>query len=147
LCFFASCREGHTQRKDIYNPKTIKENTVKNLIKIAIVSSFLIITCLLIGACGGGTEQLARNQGDVAITVTNNIGGAALAGVLVEVRQTQGSGTFTSVGTTPVSGQLTFTGTAGTNYYFQFSKAGFTTQTDIMRTPQLTSTVPLVVTM
>jgi len=119
---------------------------MKNLIKITTIWSLLIIACLLIGACGGGTEQLARNQGDVAITVTDSTG-APLSGVLVQVRQTQGTGTFTNLGTTPVSGQLTFTGTADTVYYFTFSKAGFTTQTDISRTPQLTSTVTLIVTL
>jgi len=115
---------------------------MKNMLKITALCSLLIIVSLLIGGCGGGTEQLARNQGDVAITVTNS-GSTAISGVLVEVRQTQGTGAFTTVGTTSATGQLTFTGTAGTVYYFQLSKSGLTTQTDIARTPQLTSTVTL----
>ena len=119
---------------------------MKNLIKTATIWSLLIITCLLIGACGGDSEQLVRNQGDVEITVTDS-SGAPLAGVLVEVREVAGGGAFTNVGTTPVSGQLIFTGTAGKDYYFTFSKAGFATQTDILRTPQLTSTVTLIVTL
>jgi len=121
---------------------------MKNVMRIATFWSLLIIACLLIGACGGGgdTEQVIRNQGDVAITVTNS-SGAPLPGVLVQVRETAGTGTFTNVGTTSASGQLTFTGTAGKDYFFTFSLATFTTQTDILRTPQLTTTVHLDVTM
>jgi hypothetical protein len=119
---------------------------MKKIIKTAVLCSLLIVACLLVGACGGGTEQLARNQGDVSITVTNS-SGTPLSGVLIQVRQTASTGSYTNLGTTPASGQLTFTGTADTNYYFTFSKAGSITQTDISRTPQLTSTVDLKVTL
>jgi hypothetical protein len=122
--------------------KSKKENTMKNLMKIASVSVLIIIGGLLLVACGSTTEQLARNQGDVKIAVTNS-SDTPLSGVLVEVRDSAGSGTFTNLGTTSISGQLTFTGTAGKDYYFQFSKTGFTTQTDIQRTPQLNSDVQL----
>lgn len=114
---------------------------MRKKLKITVLLSVLTIVGLLIGACGG-TEQLARNQGDVAITVTDS-NSAPLSGVQVQVRQTAGTGGFTNVGTTDATGKLTFTGTAGTNYFFTFSKTGFTTQTDIERTPQLASTVTL----
>ncbi len=119
---------------------------MKNLIKIATISSLLIIACLLISACGG-TEQLARNQGDVLVTVTNS-SAAPLLGVTVQVRQTAGTGTLTNIGTTNAAGQLTFTGTADTVYFFTFSMAGFTTQTDIASPLlQLLKTVNLNVTL
>ena len=130
----------------INNPRAILEDVMRNLIKITTIWSLLIIAGLLNGCGGGGTEQLARNQGDVAITVTDSTS-APLAGVLVEVRQTAGTGTFTNVGTTDTAGKLTFTGDAGKDYFFTFSKTGFTTQTDILRTPLLTTTVTLNVTM
>jgi hypothetical protein len=116
---------------------------MRNLIKITTIWSLLIITCLLNG-CGsdGDGEQLIRNQGDIDITVTDS-SGARLSGVLVQVRKTAGTGEFVNVGTTDISGKLTFTGDAGDDYFFTFSKEGFTTQTDIRRTPQLTSTVEL----
>jgi hypothetical protein len=115
---------------------------MKKLIKITTICSLLIIACLLISACGGGTEQLARNQGDVLITVTNS-SSVPLTGVTVQERQTAGTGAFTPLGSTNASGQLRFTGTAGTTYFFTISMAGFTTQTDLASTPQLTSTVNL----
>jgi hypothetical protein len=130
----------------ISNPKAIKEDIMKHRLKITTIWSLLIITCLVIGACGGGTEQLARNQGDIAITVTDSTG-APLSGVQVQVRTTAGTGAFDNVGTTDAAGHLTFTGEAGKDYFFTLSKAGFATQTDILRTPQLTSTVALNVTM
>ena len=116
---------------------------MRNLIKITTIWSLLIIACLLSGCGGGGDgEQLIRNEGDIDITVTDN-SGAPLSGVLVRVRKTAGTGEFINVGTTELSGKLTFTGDAGDDYFFTFSKDGFTTQTDILRTPQLTSTVEL----
>jgi hypothetical protein len=120
---------------------------MKKLIKITTICSLLIIACLLISACGGGTEQLARNQGDVVITVTNAIGGAPLSGVTVQERQTAGTGTLINIGSTNASGQLRFTGTAGTTYFFTFSLTGFVTKTDIAATPQLTKDTPLPVTL
>jgi len=121
---------------------------MKNLGKITTVASLLVFVCLLISACGGGTEQLARNNGDVAISVTDSsVPAVPQSGVLVEQRQTQGTGTLTNVGTTPATGKLTFTGTAGNDYFFTFSKTGFVTQTDISRTPNLTSNVALDVTL
>ena len=119
---------------------------MKNLVKITTIWSLLISAGLLIGLCGGCTKKEVSNKGDITITVSDS-SGAPLTGVLVQVRQTEGTGTFTDVGTTTASGQVTYTGTAGTDYFFTLSKAGFTTQTDIKRTPQSTSTVNLVVTL
>jgi hypothetical protein len=128
------------------NPRAIKEDIMRNLIKITTIWSLLIIAGLLNGCGSGGTEKVARNEGNIAITVTDGAS-APLAGVLVQVRQTAGTGAFTNVGTTDTAGKLTFTGDAGKDYFFTFSLAGFATQTDILRTPQLTSTVALNVTM
>jgi uncharacterized membrane protein YebE (DUF533 family) len=118
---------------------------MKNLIKAATLVSLLIVAALLIASCG--TEQAARNKGDVAITVKDNAG-LAVAGVLVQVRATQGTGTYTTVGNTSTAGTLTYSdGTAGTTYYFTVSKTGYTTQTDLPATPLLTSTTTLNVTL
>ena len=116
---------------------------MRNLIKITTIWSLLIIVGLLNGCGGSGdSEKLIKNQGDVDITVTDN-SGAPLSGVLVQVRNSAGAGEFTNVGTTELSGKLTFTGDAGDDYFFTFSKDGFITQTDIQRTPLLTSSVEL----
>jgi len=115
---------------------------MKNLIKTATVFSLLAIICLMISACGGDTEQLARNQGDVLITV-KDANGVAISGVTVEERETAGTGTLINLGNTDAAGQLRFTGTADTMYYFTISKTGYTTQTDLSSKPQLTSTVNL----
>lgn len=116
---------------------------MKNLIKTATVFSLLAIICLMISACGDDTEQLARNQGDVLITVTDGGTSAALPGVTVQERETAGTGTLINLGNTDAAGQLRFTGTADTMYYFTLSKTGYTTQTDLSSKPQLTSTVNL----
>lgn len=108
---------------------------MKNLLKITAVSSLLIIACLLISACGGSTERAARNEGEVRYTVKDS-GNLPLAGVTVQVREVAGTGTLTNLGTTDTDGHLTYTGTAGHVYYFTFSKAGYTTQTDI-ESPEL----------
>ncbi|MBP1750299.1 MAG: hypothetical protein H6Q52_2838, partial [Deltaproteobacteria bacterium] len=70
---------------------------MRNLIKITTIWSLLIIAGLLNGCGSGGTEQVARNEGNIAITVTDGAS-APLAGVLVQVRQTAGTGAFTNVG-------------------------------------------------
>ena len=45
---------------------------MKNMIKTTTIWSLLIIACLLIGACGGGGEQLVQGKGQVEIYVTDN---------------------------------------------------------------------------
>ncbi|MBA4373480.1 MAG: hypothetical protein C0402_11545 [Thermodesulfovibrio sp.] len=119
---------------------------MRNLIKNTAIWSLLIIAGLLTGCGSGDTEQFVKNQGDVRITVTNNQG-APLSGVQVQVRTVSGTGTYDNVGLTDANGQLTFTGDAGKDYFFTFSKAGLTSQIDILRTPILTATVTLNVTM
>lgn len=108
-----------------------QENTMKNLIKITALSAVLIIACFLITACGGDGERAARNDGDVRITVTDSSNNSPLAGVTVLVREDAGTGTLTNIGTTNVSGHLTYTGTADHIYYFTLSKTGYATKTDI----------------
>ncbi len=115
---------------------------MRTLIKITTLWSLLIIAGLLSGCGSGSSERQARNQGEIAITVTDS-SGAPLASVQVQVRTTAGTGTFDNVGTTDTTGNLIFTGDAGRDYYFTLSKTGFATQTDILRTPLLTSTVAL----
>lgn len=119
---------------------------MKNIIKITTIWSLLIIAGLLSGCGSGSTERQARNEGEIAITVTDSTG-APLSGVQVQVRTTAGTGTFDNIGTTDAAGKLTFTGDAGRDYFFTLSMTGFATQTDILRTPLLTSTVDLNVTM
>jgi len=119
---------------------------MRDLIKIATVWSLLIIAGVLSGCGSGSSERQARNQGEISITVTDSTG-TPLSGVQVQVRTTAGTGAFDNIGTTDTTGKLTFTGDAGTDYFFTLSKTGFVTQTDILRTPLLTSTVALNVTM
>jgi hypothetical protein len=115
---------------------------MKNLIKTATIFSLLVIVCLMIGACGDDTEQLARNQGDVLVIV-KDANGVAVSGATVQERETAVTGTLVNLGNTDLNGQLKFTGTAGDTYYFTVSKTGYVTQTDLSSTPQLTSTVNL----
>ncbi|MDD2542602.1 MAG: hypothetical protein PHH28_16410 [Desulfuromonadaceae bacterium] len=56
---------------------------MKNLIKTATIFSLLVIVCLMIGACGDDTEQLARNQGDVLVIV-KDANGVAVSGATVQ---------------------------------------------------------------
>jgi len=115
---------------------------MRKLTKVAAIWSLLIIAGLLSGCGSGSSERQIRNQGEIDITVTDSTG-APLSSVQVQVRTTAGTGTFDNVGTTGTTGKLTFTGDAGKDYFFTLSKPGFATQTDIMRTPLLTSTVAL----
>jgi hypothetical protein len=119
---------------------------MRSLIKLTTIWSLVIIAGLLSGCGSGSTERQARNEGQIAITVTDHTG-APLSGVQVQVRTTAGTGLFDNAGTTDTTGRLTFTGEANKDYFFTLSKTGFTTQTDILRTPLLTSTVDLNVTL
>jgi len=113
---------------------------MKNLIKRAFASSFLIITCLLIGACGGAGENVVQGKGQVAIATTDNTTKLALPSVTVNVSRSAGGASFDNV-TTGTDGKLTWvspTGGIGTDFYFTFTKTGYTTQTDIKRTPNAT---------
>lgn len=109
---------------------------MKSLIKIAAISSLLIIACLLIAACGGDTERAARNKGDVRIAVKDSSNNLPLAGVTVQVREDAGTGSLSTLGTTDADGHLTYTDTADHVYYFTLSKPGYATVIDV-ESPEL----------
>jgi 5-hydroxyisourate hydrolase-like protein (transthyretin family) len=116
---------------------------MKNLIKIAAISSLLIIACLLISACGDNAENFVQGNGQIDVVVTNSATGLALPGVQIEVRKVSATDpTVVSRGTTDSSGKATFQETFATDYYFTFIATGYTTQNYINNPvrPELTAT-------
>jgi hypothetical protein len=135
-------QRGPYASENIYNPKAIKENVMKNLIKIATVSSFLIITCLLIGACGSSGENVVQGKGQVAVSTTDNTTKLALPSVAVTVSRSAGGASFDNF-LTDSNGKFRWvspTGGIGSDFFFTFTKTGYATQTDIKRTPNATGT-------
>jgi hypothetical protein len=123
---------------------------MKNLIKITAVSTLLLIACLLISACGGGTENFVQGQAKVDVNVKDN-SGAFVSNVKVEVKETAGP-TGKVVETYTTTGAMhTFLVTVGADYFFTFTDnalpARYATQTDLKVTPQLTNTQTLDVVM
>lgn len=120
---------------------------MKNVIKITAISSLLIITCLLIGACGGGssTEELVQGKGKVEINVTDNaVTPTPLQNVTIEVRENSQTGTLieTHTNATDVTGHYEWVSpSAGVahDYYFTFIKAGYVNLQATI-SPDLTST-------
>jgi hypothetical protein len=116
---------------------------MKNLIKITAVSTLLIITCLLISACGGDAENFVQGNGQIDVIVTNSATGLALPGVQIQVRKVSVTDpNVVSSGTTDAAGKATFQETIATDFYFTFTATGFTSQNYINNPvrPELTVT-------
>jgi len=115
---------------------------MKNFLKITVISSLLIVACLLISACGDDTENFVQGNGKIDVTVTNSAG-LALPGVQIEVRKVSATDpNVVSRGTTDSSGKATFQETIATDYYFTFIATGYATQNYINNPvrPELTVT-------
>jgi len=116
---------------------------MKNLLKITIISSFLVVACLLISACGGGAENFVQGNGKIDVTVTDSVTKLPVQGVQVQVRKVSVTDpNVVSSATTDASGKATFQETIATDYYFSFTKTGYTSQNYVNNpvTPELTVT-------
>lgn len=117
---------------------------MKNMIKISTICSVLIMSCLLISACGnGGTENFVQGNGKIDVTVKDT-NGAYLSNIRIDVKNSGGSiiGTATTTTATTIT---SFQETVGSDYTFTFtdlnSPVRFTTTPTITVTPLLTATV------
>jgi len=116
---------------------------MKNVIKIATISSLLLIACLLISACGNdNAENFVQGNGQIDVTVTDSVTTQPVSGVLIQVRKNSVTDpTVVDSWTTDATGKHSFQETIATDYYFTFSKTGYVTQNYPNKvTPELTST-------
>ncbi|MBL0226346.1 MAG: hypothetical protein IPQ16_12510 [Geobacteraceae bacterium] len=124
---------------------------MKNLLKITVLSSLLIIACFMIVACGGDTENFVQGQANIDVTVKDS-SAAPVSNVKIEVKDAAGAaGKIIETYITTATGAHTFLVTVGTDYFFTFTDAAlpvrYATQTDLKVTPQLTNTQTLNVVM
>ncbi len=116
---------------------------MKNLIKITTMWLVLVVAGLLIGGCGGSSEQFVQGQGKVDIFVTDTSNPAVkLQNVNIEVRENNAAGKIISTinNATDVNGFYQWvspTAGVGSVFYFTFSLAGYVTQS-ATATPNLT---------
>ncbi len=115
---------------------------MKNLMKITIISSFLVITCLLISACGDDAENFVQGNGQIDVTVTDSITTLPLANVTIHVRKNSVTDPDSESWVTDATGKHTFQETIATDYYFTFTAPGYATQnySNNPVKPELTST-------
>jgi hypothetical protein len=119
---------------------------MKNLIKITAISSLLVIACLLISACGGGTENFVQGNGKITVTAKNSVG-TLLSNVKIEVHVDSATGRIVDTWTTDATGTHDFQETVGSDYFLTFTDlttpARFTSPQNWPNkiTPLLTDTV------
>jgi len=118
---------------------------MKNLIKMVIISSFLILACFLISACGGDAENFVQGKGQFDVTVKDT-NGAYVSNIRIDVTKSGQTAILQTVTTTSATTTTTFQETVGSDYSFTFTDvatpARYATQT-ITKTPLLTATVPV----
>jgi hypothetical protein len=128
--------------------KTTEEAIMKNLIRKTTMWSVLIVFGLLIGACGGGTENFVQGNGKIAVTVKNSAG-TPLQNVQIDVFTDAARTHKVDTAVTDANGAHDFQETVGSDYFFTFTDlntpARFTSPNNwpTKVTPLLTATVSL----